>query len=99
MQVLKRDGTVEDIDLDKLHRVVSYACDNLPGVSISQVEINSRLQFYDKIKSETIQETLIKSQRNYSRSFHHQSSHHSNHQYRNNEFYQNQNNHYYRQQQ
>ena len=61
MQVLKRDGTVEDIDLDKLHRVVSYACDNLPGVSISQVEINSRLQFYDKIKSETIQETLIKS--------------------------------------
>jgi ribonucleoside-diphosphate reductase alpha chain len=61
MQVLKRDGKVEDIDIDKLHRVVSYACDSLPGVSISQVEINSRLQFYDKIKSETIQETLIKS--------------------------------------
>ncbi len=61
MQVKKRDGTLEDLNIDKLHKVVMYACEGIAGVSASQVEINSKIQFFDKIDTEDIQETLIKS--------------------------------------
>ena len=61
MKVTKRDSTKEDLNIDKLHKVVMYAVENLTGVSASQVEINSRIQFYDGINSTDIQETLIKS--------------------------------------
>ena len=61
MQVLKRDGTPEELNIDKLHKVVMYACEGITGVSASEVEINSHIQFFDKIKTEDIQETLIKS--------------------------------------
>ncbi len=61
MQVQKRDGQLEDLNIDKLHKVVMYACEDITGVSASQVEINSQIQFFDSIKTEDIQETLIKS--------------------------------------
>ena len=61
MQVKKRDGTLEDLNIDKLHKVVMYACEGISGVSASEVEINSHIQFFDKILSTDIQETLIKS--------------------------------------
>ena len=61
MQVQKRDGRLEDINIDKLHKVVMYACEDITGVSASQVEINPQFNSYDKISSEDIQETLIKS--------------------------------------
>ena len=61
IQVSKRDGTKEEIDLDKLHKVVFYACDGINGVSPSQVEMKSNLHFYNGITSSDIQETLIKS--------------------------------------
>ena len=61
MKVTKRNGHKEDLNIDKLHKVVMYAVDGLTGVSASQVEINSQIQFYDGIASTDIQETLIKS--------------------------------------
>ena len=61
IQITKRDGKREALDLDKLHKVVFHACDDISGVSPSQVEIKSHIQFYDGIKSSDIQETLIKS--------------------------------------
>ena len=61
MQVQKRDGQLEDLNIDKLHKVVMYACEDITGVSASQVEINSQIQFFDSIETENIQETLIKS--------------------------------------
>ena len=61
IQVTKRDGNTEDLDLDKLHKVVFYACEGITGVSPSEVEIRSNVQFYDGIPSVDIQETLIKS--------------------------------------
>ena len=61
MQVKKRDGRLEELNIDKLHKVVMYACENITGVSASQVEINSQIQFFDEIATEDIQETLIKS--------------------------------------
>jgi ribonucleoside-diphosphate reductase alpha chain len=61
IQVTKRDGTREDLDLEKMHKVVFYACQNITGVSASEVEIKSHLSFYSGITSTEIQETLIKS--------------------------------------
>ena len=61
MQVQKRDGQLEDLNIDKLHKVVMYAVEGITGVSASEVEINSHIQFFDRISSIDIQETLIKS--------------------------------------
>jgi len=60
ISVLKRDGSKETLDLEKMHTVVFYACEGITGVSASEVEIRSHLQFYNGIKSTDIQETLIK---------------------------------------
>ena len=59
--VIKRKGAKAPLDLEKLHRVVFWACEGITGVSPSEVEIRSSLQFYDGIKTTNIQETLIKS--------------------------------------
>ena len=60
IQVSKRDGTKEFLDIDKLHKVVFYACEDITGVSPSEVELKSQIQFYNGITSKEIQETLIK---------------------------------------
>lgn len=60
IRVQKRDGRLEPLDLNKFHKVVRWACDGLNGVSESEIELKSRVQFYDKIKSTDIHETLIK---------------------------------------
>lgn len=59
--ITKRNGDKEPLLLEKLHKVVFHACDGITGVSASEVEIKSHLQFYNGIKSSDIQETLIKS--------------------------------------
>ena len=61
IQVTKRDGRKEDLDIDKLHKVVFWATQGITGVSASEVEIKSHIQFYNGITSSAIQETLIKS--------------------------------------
>ena len=61
INVVKRDGRIEALDLDKLHVMVEAACEGLGGVSASQVEISSHLSLYDGISTEDIQQTLIRS--------------------------------------
>lgn len=61
IEVIKRDGSREALDIEKLHKVVTFACNDINGVSASEVEINSQIQFFDGIKSSDVQETLIKS--------------------------------------
>ena len=60
-KVKKRDGRVESLDLEKMHLMVEEACEGLAGVSASQVEMTSGIQFYDGITTAEIQEILIKS--------------------------------------
>ena len=61
-QVRKRNGTVESLNLDKLHTVVDEACEGLgSAVSVSQVEMNSGIQFYDGITTREIQDILVRS--------------------------------------
>jgi len=59
-KVKKRDGRIEPLDLDKMHLMVDEACQGLAGVSASQVEMKSGIQFYDGITTEEIQEILIR---------------------------------------
>ncbi len=61
IQVTKRDGDREQLDLEKIHRVITWATEGLDNVSVSEVELKSRIQFYDGIKTTDIHETLIKS--------------------------------------
>ena len=60
-KVLKRDGHSEQLNLDKVHKMTEEACEGLAGVSASQVEINSGIQFYDGIRTREIQEILVRS--------------------------------------
>ena len=60
INVTKRDGTKVPLDLNKFHKVVEQACEGLNGVSVSEIEIRSQIQFYNNIKTTDIQETLIK---------------------------------------
>ena len=61
IQITKRDGRKEPLDLEKLHKVVFWATEGITGVSASEVEIKSHIQFYNGMKTADIQETLIKS--------------------------------------
>lgn len=60
IQVTKRDGRLELIDLDKIHKVITWAAKGLDNVSVSQVELKSHIQFYEGIKTRDIHETIIK---------------------------------------
>jgi ribonucleoside-diphosphate reductase alpha chain len=60
IKVQKRDGRIESLDLDKMHLMVDEATKGLAGVSASQVEMKSGIQFYDGITTAEIQEILIK---------------------------------------
>ena len=60
-KVKKRNGSIEPLNLEKIHIMVEEACKGLAGVSASQVEIQSGIQFYDGISTGEIQEILIKS--------------------------------------
>ena len=60
-KVVKRNGSIESLDLDKMHLMVEESCKGLAGVSASQVEMTSGIQFYDGISTKEIQEILIRS--------------------------------------
>lgn len=61
INVVKRNGSKEPLELNKLHKVVHFACEGINGVSESEIELKAELQFFEGITSEDIQETLIKS--------------------------------------
>ena len=62
MKVVKRNGRgSEPLNIEKIHEMVEYACEDIKGVSSSSVEMNSGLQFYDGITTDEIQQILIKS--------------------------------------
>lgn len=60
IKVTKRDGRLELINLDKIHKVIEWAAEGLDNVSVSQVELKSHIQFYDGIRTRDIHETIIK---------------------------------------
>ena len=61
MHVTKRNGTSQDFDLEKIHKVLEWATSDISGVSVSEIEIKANIQLYDKIPAYDIHELLIKS--------------------------------------
>lgn len=61
IMVVKRDGRKEALDLEKIHKVVFWACENLTGVSPSEIELRAQLQLENGVKSTDIHELLVKS--------------------------------------
>ena len=60
--VVKRNGRGKvPLDIEKIHEMVEHACEDITGVSASEVEMNSGLQFHDGISTQEIQQILIKS--------------------------------------
>ena len=59
--VVKRDGRKEALDLEKIHKVVFWACEDLAGVSPSEVELRAQLQLEDGTHTTKIHELLVKS--------------------------------------
>lgn len=64
INVIKRDGRKEPLNIEKIHRVVEWSCENITGVSVSQIELESQLQFFNNITTKEIHETLIKAAAN-----------------------------------
>ena len=62
ISVVKRNGRgKESLNIEKIHQMVEFACEDITQVSASSVEMNSGLQFYDGISTNEIQQILIKS--------------------------------------
>jgi len=59
INIIKRNGSKEELNIDKIHKVVEFACEGLAGVSSSQIEMNANIQFYDGMSTQEIQEILI----------------------------------------
>ncbi|QOI71238.1 putative aerobic ribonucleoside-diphosphate reductase alpha subunit [Erwinia phage pEa_SNUABM_50] len=60
INVTKRNGAKEALDLDKIHQILFFACEGLTGVSVSEIEMRSQLQFFEGISTKTIHDILIK---------------------------------------
>ena len=61
INVTKRDGSNQPFDLDKVHKVLEWAVEDISGVSMSEIELKANIQLYDKIEAYDIHELLIKS--------------------------------------
>ncbi|MFY0642809.1 MAG: ribonucleotide-diphosphate reductase subunit alpha, partial [Bermanella sp.] len=61
LHVTKRDGNRAPLDLDKIHKVLTWAAEGLDNVSVSEVELRAQIQLNEGITTSDIHETLIKS--------------------------------------
>lgn len=52
--VVKRNGGQEPLDIEKIHRVLEWATEDLSGVSVSDIEMKAQLQFFDGITTSEI---------------------------------------------
>jgi ribonucleoside-diphosphate reductase alpha chain len=64
MKVLKRNGSLEEVDYEKIHKVINWASEGLNNVSVSEVEMNASLQMFDGISTDDIHTLLVKSAAN-----------------------------------
>jgi len=60
ISIIKRDGSQETLDIEKIHKCVFWACEELTNVSPSDIEMRSSIQFCNKMKTEDIHEVMVK---------------------------------------
>lgn len=61
LQIKKRDGRLEPLHLEKIHKVLHWASEGLQRVSVSEVELKAKIQFYDGMSTTEIHEMLVRS--------------------------------------
>jgi ribonucleoside-diphosphate reductase alpha chain len=61
INVTKRDGSLAPLDYDKIHTVLFWATEGLKKVSVSDIELNAKLQIYNKVETREIHKILIQS--------------------------------------
>ena len=59
MDIIKRDGRVEEFDIEKIHDVLFWATEHTKGVTVSDIEIKVGPQFYDGISTRDVHQVLI----------------------------------------
>lgn len=59
--IIKRNGSKEELNLDKIHNMLFKACEGLTGVSVSDIAMKAKLSLYDGMTSREIHSALIKS--------------------------------------
>jgi ribonucleoside-diphosphate reductase alpha chain len=59
IRIIKRNGEREDLRIDKLKKVIGYACANYPKCDPLELELDSHLQFRDGMTTKEIQRTVI----------------------------------------
>jgi len=62
-KVKKRNGRLEELNLDKINLCAEIACEDLDNVSVSEIVLDASLQLYDKIPTKEIDKALIMSAR------------------------------------
>ena len=60
MKVIKRNGRTEELDISKIKKYTTAAVAGIENVSLSELEVDAKIQFRDMITTEEIQQTLIK---------------------------------------
>ena len=65
LKVKKRNGKLEEFDVEKINKCVYRACEGIDGnnVSASEIILDAQLQLFDKITTKEIDEALILSAR------------------------------------
>ena len=63
MKVKKRNGRLENFNVDKINMCAERACKNLENVSASEVLIDAKIKLYDKVTTDEIDKSLIMSAR------------------------------------
>jgi len=64
LMIKKRSGELEKFNIDKIHKVINWAINDIPGVSLSEIEINAKLNIIEGITSQEIHQVLIESAAN-----------------------------------
>lgn len=63
IKIKKRNGRLEDFNVEKINACAQRACDSIPDVSASEIVLDAQLQLYDKITTSEIDQALILSAR------------------------------------
>lgn len=58
IRVKKRNGRLESFEVNKINKFVERACENLSGVSASEVVLDMETTFYDKISTSEIDKSI-----------------------------------------
>lgn len=59
IQIVKRNGEPEELRIDKLKKVIGYACATYPGCDPLELEMDAHIQFRDGMTTKEIQRTVI----------------------------------------